>query len=115
MILHHLLQFVLTGAAVLIVAALLPGMRVRNFGDALGFAVVVAILNAIAWKVLWILTLPFAFVTLGIGALIINGVIFLVAQKVVRGVEISGCFVAALASVLVSIVNSAIGFVLHIK
>ncbi|GAC1353945.1 MAG: hypothetical protein NVSMB47_07120 [Polyangiales bacterium] len=112
-LLELVLRFVLTGVSVLLVAAVLPGMRVKSFGDALAFAVVVALLNAIAWHFLALLTIPFAVITLGIGALIVNGLIFLGAKKIVRGVEISGCLVAAIASVLVSVVNSAILWVLR--
>jgi len=106
--LRLLLQFVLSGVSVLIVAAILPGMRVRSFVDALAFAIVVALLNAIAWKVLAILTIPMTILTLGIFGLALNGFIFLLAQKIARGVEISGCFIASIAAVLVGLVNSAI-------
>jgi uncharacterized membrane protein YvlD (DUF360 family) len=83
-------------------------MRVRSFFDALGFAVMVAILDVIAWKLLAPFTYTFGVVTFGAGFLIVNGLVFLVAQKVVRGVEISGCFIASIAAVLVGLVNSAI-------
>lgn len=106
---HLLLQFAVSGVSVLIVAALLPGMRVRSYFDAFAFAVVTALLNVLAWHTfLAVFSVAFSVITVGIGILIINGLIFLIAQKVVRGVEISGCFIAAIAAVLVSVVNSAI-------
>jgi len=108
-----LLKFVLSGVSVMIVAAVMPGMRVKRFLDAVAFAVVVSILNVIAWHFLWPLSVTFTVLTVGVGMLIINGLIFLIAQKIVQGVEISGCFVAAIASVLVSVVNSAIGALLR--
>jgi putative membrane protein len=111
--LHHLVRFALNGVAVVIVAALLPGMRVRSYLDAFLFAIVVAVLNVLAWKVFALLTIPFAIVTIGIGYFIVNGLIFLIAQKVVRGVEISGCLVAAIAAFLVSLVNGAISAIFH--
>lgn len=103
-----LVQLLVNAVSVLLVAALLPGMRARSFMDALGFAVVVAILNALAWKVLWFLSIPMTIVSLGVGAFVINGFIFLAAQKIVRGVEISGCFVAAIAWFLVSACNAVL-------
>jgi putative membrane protein len=103
-----LIKFLLSAVSVLIVSAVLPGMRVRSFFDAFGFAVVVAILNVVAWKILAPLTYTFGVVTFGIGFLIVNGLVFLVAQKIVRGVEISGCFIASIAAVLVGLVNTAI-------
>jgi putative membrane protein len=107
-VLALLLKFALSAVSVLIVAAVMPGMKVRSFFDAFGFAIVVAILNVIAWKLLAPLTYTFGVLTLGVGFLIVNGLVFLIAQKVVRGVEISGCLVASIAAVLVGLVNSAI-------
>jgi len=104
-----LLEFVLSAVSVMIVSALLPGMKVRGFVDALLFAVVTAVLNVLAWHtIIAVFSVTFSVLTLGIGIFIINGLIFLVAQKVVRGVEISGCFIASLAAFLVSVLNSAI-------
>ncbi len=104
-----LLELLLSGVSVMIVAAVLPGFKTRSFLDAFFFAIVVSVLNVLAWHtILAVFSVGFSVITLGIGVLIINGLIFLVAQKVVKGVEISGCFIAAIAAVLVSIVNSAI-------
>lgn len=111
--LRLVLKFLLSGVSVLIVAAVLPGMKVKRFFDAVAFAIVVAIFDTVAWHWLWPLSATFSVLTVGIGVLIINGLIFLLAQKVVKGVEISGCFIAAIASVLVSMVNSAIGALLR--
>lgn len=107
--LHKLLEFCLSALSVMIVSAVLPGMKVRGFVDALLFAIVTAFLNVLAWHTLLaIFSVTFSVATLGVGIFIINGLIFLVAQKVVRGVEISGCLIASIAAFLVSIVNSAI-------
>lgn len=87
---HLLLQFAVTGVSVLIVSAVLPGMRVRSFFDAFAFAVVAGLLNVLAWHTfLAVFSVAFSVITVGIGILIINGLIFLIAQKFVRGVEIS--------------------------
>ncbi len=106
--LQLLLHFLLTAVSVLVVSKVLPGFNVRSFFDAIGFAVVVALLNVVVWHGLALLSISFSIVTFGLGVLIINGLIFLGAQKIVKGVEISGCFIAAIASVLVALCNSAI-------
>lgn len=108
-----LLQFLLSGVSVLIVAAVMPGFKVKTFGASLAFAIVVAIFDAIAWHGLSLLTWGFTFVTMGVGFFVINGLIFMLATKVVKGVEISGCFVAAIASLLVALVNTGISHLLH--
>ena len=111
MMLSH---FLVMAVAVLVVAFVLPGFKVKGFLDALGFAVLVALFNAIAWGVLRALSLPLSVVTLGIGALIIDGLIFLGAAKIVRGVEISGCFVATLGYLLVALVDAGLRHLLHL-
>ena len=110
-----LLHFLILAVSVLVVAFFLPGFKVRSFLDALGFAIVVALFNAIAWSVLRVLSLPFSILTLGIGALIIDGLIFLGAAKLMKGVEISGCFVATLGYLLVALVDAGLRHLLHLN
>jgi putative membrane protein len=112
---HSLLQpivhVLLSGVSVFVVAHLLPGIRVKSYGSAVFFALVVGLFNAIAWHYLALLTVPFAIVTLGLGYLVVNGLLFLLASRVVKGVEISGCVTAAFASIGVSVLNWAMHFV----
>jgi putative membrane protein len=103
----HLL---LTGVRVFIVAKLMPGARVTSYGSAVFFAFVVAVLNAIAWHFLAPLTVTFSVLTLGLGVLVVNGILFLMAGRV-AGVEFSGCITAALASVGVTLINWGMHFV----
>ncbi len=108
-----LVHFLVMAVSVLVVAFLLPGFKVRGFLDALGFAVLVALFNAIAWTVLRAFSISFSVLTLGIGALVIDGLIFLGAAKIVRGVEISGCFVATIGYLLVALVDAGLRHLLH--
>lgn len=107
--LAHLL---VSGTSVFLVAKFLPGIRVRSFLSAVVFAFVAAILNTIAWHWLGLLTIPFSFLTLGIGALIINGILFLLAGSV-AGVEVSGCVTAAIASIAVTFVSAVLRWLLQ--
>jgi len=105
---HGIVHLLASGASVFVVAKLMPGMRVKSLFAALAFAFVVALLNVIAWHYLALITVPIKWLTLGLGGLALNGIIFLVAARVVGGVKISGCFVAALASLAVTFVNHLI-------
>jgi putative membrane protein len=100
-----IVHLLLTAVSVMLVSKVLPGIRVRSYGSAVGFAFVVAILNAIAWFFLAPLTIPFAIITLGIGILVVNAFVFLLADKMIEGVEIDGFGTALLASLGVSFVN----------
>src|SRR5262249_37555918 len=106
-----LAHLVLTGVSVYIVAHIMPGARVRSIWSAIFFAFVVAILNAIAWHFLAPLTLTFSVLTLGLGILVINGILFLMAGRV-AGVEFSGCISAAFASLGVTLINWGMHFIL---
>ena len=106
---HHSLalavvHLLLTAVSVLIVAKFLPGVQVKSYGSAVVFSLVVAILNAVAWYLLAPLTWTFAVLTLGVGILIVNGLVFLWAGNL-AGVRFSGCATAAIASVCVSLLN----------
>jgi putative membrane protein len=109
-----LANFFLTGLSVVIVAALLPGMKVKKFTDAVGFAVVVGVLNVLLGKA--ITQIPMPNFALPFGGMVLaffgNGLIFLIAKKFVSGVEISGCLVAAIGALLVSVSNSLLVHVL---
>jgi putative membrane protein len=114
---HHSLaqsiaHVLLTGVSVLIVSKLLPGVKVKSYGSAVLFALVVGILNAIAWTFLAPLTWSFTVLTLGLGALVINGVLFMIADAAVPGVQISGCLTAAFASLGVTAINWVMHFFL---
>jgi putative membrane protein len=102
-----IVHLLVTALSVVLVAKILPGISVKSYGSAVAFAFVVGIFNAIAWYLLAPLTWTFAILTLGIGVLIVNGLVFLFAGNLV-GVKISGCTTAAIASVCVSILNWAI-------
>ena len=106
-----LVRLLLTGVSVLIVGALLPGIKVKSFGSAVLFALVLGIFNAVAWYLFAPLTWTFAVLTLGIGILIVNALVFLLAGKVVSGVQISGWFTALLASLGVSLINAVLQWV----
>ena len=107
-----IIHLLLTAVSVFIVAKIMPGIQVKDYVSALKFSFVAAILNAIAWGLFGILTIPFAVITLGIGGLIVMGLVFLLSAKVVSGVSISGCATGALASLGVHLVNWGMHLVL---
>ncbi|MFT3766017.1 MAG: phage holin family protein [Minicystis sp.] len=105
---HALVHLLVSGGSVFIVAKLLPGVQVKSLTAAIAFAFVVAVLNVIVWWVFAPLTLPFKWLTLGVGGFIINGVIFTIAARIVGGVKVSGCVMAAIAAFCVTLVSQAI-------
>lgn len=111
-ILFQALKLFLLAFSVLIVAKVLPGIRVERYRSAVVFAFFVALMNVVVWGLFGLFTWPFAILTLGIGAFFLNGLVFMLASGFVRGVQISGCLTASFAALAVTIINAALRWLL---
>jgi putative membrane protein len=108
-----LVQWLLSGLALLVVSEIVPGFTVRGLGPALVAALVIGLLNATVGFVLKIITFPISIITLGLFLLFINGLMILVASNIVSGFRVSGigpafwgAVVLALLGVLIRSVTS---------
>jgi putative membrane protein len=82
------------------------GVHIDKFTTAIILAIVLAILNAIIKPLLIILTFPITLVTFGLFLFVINALIILLADKLLRGFGVDGFWWALLFSLLLSIVTS---------
>jgi putative membrane protein len=82
------------------------GVHIDKFTTAIILAIVLAILNAIIKPLLIILTFPITLVTFGLFLFVINALIILMADKLLRGFGVDGFWWALLFSLLLSIVTS---------
>ena len=80
---RYLVKWFITTLGIMIVPQLVHGVHVQGWWAALLAAVVLGILNVILWPVLVILTLPLTLLTFGSFLLVINGVLFAIAGKLV--------------------------------
>jgi putative membrane protein len=94
-------RFLLYALSFMLAAKLVPGITVRDYGSAVKFAIVFALLDALLFKLLALLTLPIVVLSLGLFLLVIRAGLFLAADHFVSGVRIDG-FVAALIGSLVT-------------
>ena len=99
---HHLVHILVTALAVMLTAKVVPGVRARSFGGAFVFALVLAILNKLLFKLLVFLSLPFVLITFGLFLIVINAFLFWLADKLVEGVEVDGPGAALLGSIFTS-------------
>lgn len=109
MIMKLFVNWLLSALAVTIGAYILPGIHIANFVTALVLAVVLGLLNALVKPILLLLTLPLTILTLGLFALIINGIIILLASWFVPGFTVENILWAILFSLVVSVIT----FFLH--
>ena len=70
--LHLIVSWFLSALALWLVAQIIPGIKVRDFGAALVATIVIAIVNATIGPVLKFLTFPLTFLTLGLFLLVLT-------------------------------------------
>lgn len=100
-----LLQFVVTGAAMLALSTQLPGFHMDGWKPALVAAVVFGFVNALVKPILQLLTFPITILTLGLWLLVINAAMLWLTQRLVPGFEISNGASLLLGSILLSVVG----------
>lgn len=100
-----LLQTLIIGLLLYVVAKLTPGMDVDGVGHALLAGLVLGIVNALVRPVLVILTLPVTVLTLGLFLLVINGLMLRLVGALVPGFHVKGCLPAIVGAVLLSILS----------
>lgn len=100
-----IVHWLLSGVALLIVANILPGIRVDTFGSALIAALVIGFVSATVGLLLKIVLLPFILITLGIVYFLINGLMLKLASALVPGFSVHGFLTAVFGSILLTLVD----------
>ena len=108
-----ILNWLLSAAALLAVAYLYSGVVVTSFTGALIAAAVLGALNLVVRPLLVVLTLPVTLVTLGLFLFIVNALMFWAAAGLVSGLNVTGFGAALIGSLLYSLLQLAIDFVLQ--
>ncbi len=108
-----LLKWLLSAAALLLVAYLYSGVEVTSFGSAMIAAFVIGLFNTVLRPVLVVLTLPVTIVTVGLFLFVINALMFWAASGVLSGFQVQGFGAALLGSLMYSVlglvIESALG------
>lgn len=109
-----LLKLLITALAVVISAWILPGVHFPQleetwsigamFGPIM-FAIVLTLLNTFVKPILKILSFPITLVTFGLFLLVLNALIVLLADWLLKSVEIDGFWWAFLFAILLAIVE----------
>lgn len=92
-------------AALIIMAALMSSVKIENLRTALVVTAVIGLLNALLWPILSYFLVPFAVLTLGIGALLLNGLIVWWASRLVGGFELVNYWSAFWLAIGMSAIN----------
>jgi uncharacterized membrane protein YvlD (DUF360 family) len=102
-LMHVLLAWLVGGISVFVAAAVVPGVSVGSFGDAMAVAALIAALNAVLPPVVAALRLPF---TLALGfaiVLVLDAVMLLLASQISsRAIKVDAFGWALLAALVIS-------------
>lgn len=101
-----LINWLVSGLAILVTAYLLPGVHVSSFTSALVTAVVLGVINAFIKPILLILTLPINILTLGLFTLVINALLIMLTSNLVSGFKVDGFWWALAFSIVLFLINS---------
>lgn len=105
-----LIQLLVNAAILLLMAQIMPSVKVRNYGTAIGVALVIGLLNA---TVGFLLRFPLNLVTLWLLSflvrLIVTALMIQLADKFFTGFEVRGFWPAFLIAVVIALVGTLIG------
>lgn len=99
-------KLILNALTVYVAAYLIPGIEVKDAVVALIVAIVLGLANSLIKPLLHLIALPITVMTLGLFALVINGVIVLLVAYLVPGFVVTGLLAAILFSLLVSVIGA---------
>ena len=106
---NTLQRILINTISILVVAYFLPGIILHQTFDAFILAVVLAVLNALVKPVLTILTFPLTILTFGLFLWVLNGLMILLADFFIDGVEVRSLGTAMIFSLLIGLLNWILG------
>jgi putative membrane protein len=105
-LLFHIIAVWLVGALALwIVAQVIPGIYVRDFGAALLATIIIGLVNGTVGVILKFLTFPLTFLTLGLFLLIVDAFLLKLASLFTPGFKVRGFLSALIGSVVLSVLT----------
>ena len=108
-----LISWLISAVAIVLTAYLLPGVRLSGFFAALVTSLVLGLINTFIKPLLLLLTLPLNILTLGLLTFVINALLIMLTSSVVPGFVVTGFGWALLFSLILSIINYALGMIVY--
>ncbi len=100
-----LIRCVVTGIAVFLATAIVPGIEVQSASAGVAAVIALALLNAVVRPFLYLLSLPFIILTLGLFMVIINALLLQLVSFLVNGFVVQGFWPSVAGAVLISVVS----------
>ena len=103
-----LVRLLISGIAVFLTVATVPGIEADSFGAGVAAVLVLAVLNFLLRPVLLILTLPLIVLSLGLFLVVLNALLLELTAYVVKGFTVTGFWPAVGGAVVISVVTSVL-------
>src|SRR3954464_735959 len=100
-----LVRWLVLALGVMLATKIVPGIACNNGSTLIAVVLLLSFFNAILKPVLVLFTLPFILVTMGLGVVVINALLFLFVGHLVNGFHVAGFWSAVGGSLVVSITN----------
>ena len=107
MLLRVTVVLLVSAAALLLAGAVLANVTVEGFVPALLAAAAIGLVNALIWPLAIRLLLPITVLTLGLGALVLNGAVVLLVAELDTGLVVNTLAAAIAVAFLLTVVNTA--------
>ncbi len=104
-----LLRWGVLAVGVVLATKLVPGIRCDDGATLVAVVLLLSFFNAILKPLLLLFTLPFIILTLGLGVVVINALLFLFVGRLVDGFHVAGFWSAVGGALIVSVTNLFLG------
>ncbi len=101
-----LIRFTVTGMAVFLATAIVPGIEARSLSAGIAAVVVLSFLNAILRPVLYLFSIPFIILTLGLFMVVVNAFLLQVVAWLVKDFVVEGFWSSVFGALLISVASS---------
>jgi putative membrane protein len=111
MLRRAMLTWVFLTIGIGVAAALVPGIDVTGgFFTYLWVGLLFGLVNAILGPILHILSIPLTIITLGLFALVVNGVLLAITAGLSDDLDVGGFLGTILGALIISVVTAVLGF-----
>lgn len=101
-----LIRFAITAAAVFLATSIVPGIEAKTFSAGLAAVLVLSFLNAVVRPVLYLFSLPFIIMTLGLFMVLVNALLLQIVAWLVKGFVVEGFWDSILGALIISLVSA---------
>ena len=106
-----LLRWLVLALGVMLATKIVPGIKCDDGTTLIVVVLLLSFFNAILKPLLVLFTLPFILITMGLGVILINALLFLLVGELVNGFLVDGFWSALGGSLVVSVTNLMVSVV----